>query len=71
MAGNYSWWGGTDIRNIEILARNQDNEIIEGLNNYIMVLELINIKEVDYEKRIYNVLKEIYLWIATFLRYRI
>lgn len=59
---------GNSIRNIEILARNQDNDIIEGLSNYIMVLELINIKEYDYEKRIYNVLKEIYFWIATFLR---
>ena len=62
---------GNSIRNIEILARNQENDIVEGLSDYIMVLELINIKEYDYEKRIYNVLKEIYLWVATFLRWRI
>ena len=59
---------GNSIRNIEILARNQDNDIIEGLSNYIMVLELINIKEYDYQKRIYNVLFDIYMWVATFLR---
>ncbi len=59
---------GNSIRNIEVLARNQDNDIIEGLSNYIMVLELINIKEYDYQKKIYNVLFDIYLWIATFLR---
>jgi hypothetical protein len=59
---------GNSIRNIEILARNQDNDIIEGLSNYIMVLELINIKEYDYQKKIYNVLFDIYMWIATFLR---
>ena len=59
---------GNSIRNIEILARNQDNDPIEGLSNYIMVLELINIKEYDYQKKIYNVLFDIYMWIATFLR---
>lgn len=62
---------GNSIRNIEILARNQDGDMIEGLNNYIMVLELIHIKQWNYEKKIYNVLKEIYMWIATFLKWRI
>ncbi len=62
---------GNSIRNIEILARNQDGDVIEGLNNYIMVLELIHIKQWNYEKKIYNVLKEIYMWIATFLKWRI
>ena len=59
---------GNSIRNIEILARNQDNDKIEGLSNYIMVLELINIKEYDYQKKIYDVLFQIYMWVATFLR---
>jgi len=59
---------GNSIRNIEVLARNQDNSIIEGLSNYIMVLDIINIKEYDYQKRIYDVLFEIYMWIGTFLR---
>jgi len=33
-----------------------------------MVLDIINIKEYDYQKRIYNVLFDIYMWVATFLR---
>ena len=59
---------GNSIRNIEVLARNQDNSIIEGLSNYIMVIDLINIKEYDYQKKIYNVLFDIYMWVGTFLR---
>ena len=42
---------GNSIRNIEILTRNQDGDVIEGLNNYIMVLELIHIKQWNYEKK--------------------
>jgi len=62
---------GNSIRNIEILARNQESDIVEGLSDYIMVLELINIKEYDYQKKIYNVLFQIYMWVATFLKWRI
>jgi hypothetical protein len=62
---------GNSIRNIEILARNQNGDIIEGLNDYIMVLELIQVKTWNYEKKIYNVLKEIYMWIASYLQWRI
>ena len=62
---------GNSIRNIEILARNQDGDVIEGLNNYLMVLELIHIKQWNYEKKIYNVLKEIYMGVASYLKWRI
>ena len=62
---------GNSIRNIEVLARNQDNQIIEGLSDYVMVLELINIKEYDYQKKIYDVLFQIYMWIASYLQWRI
>ena len=62
---------GNTIRNIEILARNQDGAEIEGLSNYIMILELIQVKKWNYEKKIYDVLKQIYLWVASFLKWRI
>ena len=62
---------GNSIRNIELLARNQDGHIIEGLSNYIMVLELIHIKEYDYVKKIHDIVKQLYLWIAVFLKNRI
>ena len=62
---------GNTIRNIEILARNQDGGEIEGLSNYIMILELIQVKKWNYEKKIYDVLKQIYLWVASFLKWRI
>lgn len=55
------------IRNIEILVRNQDNQEVEELSEYIMVLDLIQVRKVDYTKKIYEVLKQIYLWIAIYL----
>jgi len=56
-----------NITNFEILTRNQDNSEIEGLGDYIMVLEFINIKRVDYMARILQLLELIYFWIAKYL----
>ena len=59
------------IRNIEILVRNQDNAEVEELGEYIMVVDLIQVRKIDYTKKIYDVLKQIYLWLAMFLKNRI
>ena len=55
------------IRNIEILVRNQDNQEVEELSEYILILDLIQVRKIDYTKKIYDVLKQIYLWIAIYL----
>jgi len=60
-----------NITNFEILTRNQDNTEIEGLGDYIMVLEFINIKRVDYMARILQLLELIYFWIAKYLMKKI
>jgi len=60
-----------NITNFEILTRNQDNTEIEGLGDYIMVLEFINIKKVDYMSRILQLLELIYFWIAKYLMKKI
>jgi len=59
------------IKDFEIIARNNDNEAIEGLSDYIMVLEFIQKKTFNYEFKIYKILKEIYLWVGLCLRNRI
>jgi len=59
------------IKDFEIIARNNDNGEIEGLADYIMVLEFIQIKTFNYEFKIYKILKEIYLWVGLCLRNRI
>lgn len=62
---------GNTINNFEILVRNQDGDDVEGLSNFIMVLEFINIKTWNYEQKIFKILLDIYLWVASFLEYRI
>ena len=59
------------ITDFEIKCRNQDNQEIEGLNNYIMVLEFVNIKNIDYTKKIMEILRHIYMWIASYLSNKI
>jgi len=59
------------IKDFEIIARNNDNEAIEGLSDYIMVLEFTQVKTFNYEFKIYKLMKEIYLWLSMFLRNRI
>ena len=53
-----------NITDFEIIVRNNDNEPIEGLGDYILVLDFINIKNYDYNYKIYKILKELYLWIG-------
>ena len=59
------------IRDFEIVVTNNDNGDIEGLADYIMVLEFIQIKTFNYEFKIYKIMKEIYMWLAMSLRNRI
>jgi len=59
------------IKDFEIIARNNDNGEIEGLADYIMVIEFTQIKTFNYEYKIYKIMKEIYLWLSMFLRNRI
>jgi len=56
-----------NIKNFEIVCRNQDNSEIAGLGDYIMVLEFINIRKIDYMVRILQLLELIYFWIAKYL----
>lgn len=53
-----------NISYFEIQVRNNDNDEIEGLSDYIMVLEFTQIKTWNYEAKIYKILKELYMWIC-------
>lgn len=59
------------IRDFEIVVTNNDNGEIEGLADYIMVIDFIQVKTFNYEFKIYKILKEIYMWLAMSLRNRI
>ena len=56
-----------NISEFTILATNQDGDEIEGLSDYIMVLEFIQIKKYDYDYKIYKILQEMYMWIGSYL----
>jgi hypothetical protein len=53
-----------NINDFEIVVRNNDNQAVEGLADYIMVLDFINVKTYDYNYKIYRILRELYLWIT-------
>lgn len=53
-----------NITDFEIVVRNNDNEPVEGLGDFIMVLDFIQIKTINYDYKIYRILKELYLWIS-------
>lgn len=53
-----------NITDFEIIVRNNDNGEVEGLSDYIMILDFVNIKTYNYEYKIYKLLKELYLWIG-------
>lgn len=53
-----------NITDFEIIVRNNDNQKVEGLSDYIMILDFVNIKTYNYEYKIYKLLKELYLWIG-------
>ena len=59
------------IREFTINATNNDNGEIEGLADWIMVIEFIQKKTFNYEYKIFKILKEIYLWVAMSLINRI
>jgi hypothetical protein len=59
------------ITDFQINVANQDGDNIEGLSDWIMVLEFTQVKTWNYDVKIYNVLKELYLWIAMFFRNKI
>ena len=59
------------ITDFQINVINQDGDNIEGLAHWIMVLEFTQVKTWNYDMKIYNVVKEIYLWIAMFFRNKI
>jgi hypothetical protein len=56
-----------NITYFEIQMTNQDNDNIEGIGDYIMVLDFVQIKNYNYEYKIYKILKDIYMWIGTYL----
>lgn len=53
-----------NIRDFEIVVRNNDNQPVEGLGDFIMVLDFIQIKTINYDYKIYRILRELYLWIT-------
>jgi hypothetical protein len=59
------------ITDFQINVINQDSDDIEGLAHWIMVLEFTQVKTWNYDIKIYNVIKEMYLWIAMFFRNKI
>lgn len=46
------------INNFTIIVRNQDQTDIENLSDYIMVLDFVNIKSIDYSYYMYKILLE-------------
>ncbi len=59
------------ITDFQINVINQDGDGIEGLAHWIMVLEFTQVKTWNYDMKIFNIVKEIYLWIAMFFRNKI
>lgn len=59
------------ITDFQINVINQDGDEIEGLAHWIMVLEFTQVKTWNYDMKIFNIVKEIYLWIAMFFRNKI
>ena len=53
-----------NIREFDIIVTNNDNDAIEGLADWVMILEFVQIKTWNYEMKIYKLLKELYLWIS-------
>lgn len=53
-----------NINDFQIIVQNNDNQDIEGLSHYIMVLEFTQVKTWDYNYKIYKLLRELYMWIA-------
>ncbi len=60
-----------NITDFTILTTNQDGTPIEGLSDYIMVLDFVHIKKWHFEYKIYKLVHSIYLWIANYLFQRI
>lgn len=59
-----------NIREFEIIVTNNDNDAIEGLADWVMVLEFVQIKKWNYEVKIYKILKELYMWVAMTISHR-
>ena len=53
-----------NISDFQITVQNNDNQDIEGLSHYIMVLEFTQVKTWDYNHKIYKLLRELHMWIA-------
>lgn len=60
-----------NITDFTILTTNQDGTPIEGLSDYIMVLDFVHIKKWYFDYKIYKLVHSIYLWIANYLFQRI
>ena len=59
------------ITDFTINTTNQDGDYLEGLSDYIMVLDFVHIKKWHFEYKIYKLVHSIYLWIANYLFKRI
>lgn len=53
-----------NIDEFQIIVQNNDNQDLEGLNDYIMVLDFVQVKTYNYDYKIYKILRELYLWIT-------
>ena len=60
-----------NIEEFTIIVQNNDNQDLEGLVDYILVLDFVQIKTIEYDYKIYKLLKDIYLWVGTYLCRRI
>lgn len=59
------------ITDFTINTTNQDGDPIEGLSDYIMILDFVHIKKWHFDYKIYKIVHNIYLWIANYLFQRI
>ena len=54
------------IKQFQIDITNQDDQPIEGLDDWLMVLEFVHIQRENIMKQMLDLLKQIYLWVATY-----
>ena len=54
------------IKQFQIDITNQDEQQIEGLDDWLMVLEFVHIQRENIMKQMLDILKQIYLWVGTY-----
>ena len=59
------------INSFQINITNQDNTFVEGLADYLMVIEFIHIKRDKNLKKLLELVRQIYMWVGTYISRKI